>query len=60
MSKLIVTLNDGSTQEFSLHSSSYGQEWRYNVKNGLLDIIQGHESTTFPLTSVLKWEVTES
>jgi hypothetical protein len=59
-SSLVVTLFDGTTEKFILASSNYGQEWRYRSENGLLYIVQGRESTTFPLTSVLKWEVAGS
>lgn len=57
--KLIVTLNDGSTEEFTLASNyTYsGNEWRYDIRDGLLRIIQGSEVTTFPLTSVIRWNV---
>jgi hypothetical protein len=58
--RLIVTLLDGTTQEFKLISGNYSytyDEWRYDVRDGLLRIIQGTDVTTFPLTSVLRWDI---
>lgn len=54
--KLIVTLNDGTKEESSLHPSSYGREWTFRVSDGVLRVFQDRDVTTYPLTSVVKWE----
>ena len=59
-SKLVVTLQSGEQETFDLINSNYSytyEQWSYRVDDNLLVIWQGSRKTVFPLSSVLKWEV---
>jgi hypothetical protein len=58
VSELVVTLNDGTTEKFTIcETHGYGPRWDYTVTAEALHVTQGEVATTFPLTSLRKWEI---
>lgn len=59
MKTLVVTLLDGTTEEFTVGASrnSLGLCWDYTVIDAVLAIIQGDEQINYPLVGIRKWVV---
>ena len=59
--KLVVVLNDGSTEEHHVSRPDSGGtigDYRYSICDGVLFVHKHYEGTVaYPLTSIVRWEV---